>query len=82
MDLNGLLDIVIWGSVNNQSCILPYNHLPNNTYSPSSILTMQSTSNPIVISYGPDNNQRTIGLLVFMNGSRALLKYEVANQNL
>lgn len=26
MNYDGLLDIVIWGSINGQSCLLPYIH--------------------------------------------------------
>ena len=82
IDLNGLLDIVIWGTINNQNCLQPFIHQTNNTYIASQLLTMEPTSDPIVISFGPDNLEKTIGLLVYMNGSRAILKYESTNNNL
>ncbi len=82
IDLNGLLDIVIWGTINNQSCLQPFIHQTNNTYIASQVLTMEPTTDPIVISFGPDNLEKTIGLLVYMNGNRVILKYESTNNNL
>jgi hypothetical protein len=43
---------------------------------------MQTTANPFIISFGVNNAQKTIGLLVYQNGSRVILKFEPTNNNL
>jgi hypothetical protein len=80
MNIDGLLDIVVWGTINNQNCLLPYLHINNNQTNSSfvkgNLLTMPITSNPFVVSYGVDNGpNKTIALLIYMNNIRSLLKY-------
>lgn len=76
LDLNGFLDVVVWGTVNNQNCVLPFIHQSNGTFVKATQILMQPTSNPFVVSFGPNNGQKTIALAAYQNGSRVLLKYE------
>lgn len=56
MDINGLLDIVVWGSAGGQNCLLPFIHQPDFTFAKGAVLAMPNTSNPFVIAYGTNNN--------------------------
>lgn len=76
MDMDGLLDILVWGSANGSSCLLPFQQQQQNNFVQRSATIMTKTANPFVISYGPNNAQKTVGLLVYQNGSRVILKYE------
>lgn len=82
LDLNGFLDVVVWGTVNNQNCILPFIHQSNGTFLKATQILMQPTSNPFIVSFGQNNGQKTIALAAYQNGSRVLLKYEPNTLNL
>lgn len=81
-DLNGLLDIVVWGTVNNQNCLLPFIQQSGQTYSKSPLTTTPPTSNPFLLSFGANNAQKTITLALYQTNTRILLKYEPTSQNL
>lgn len=81
-DLNGLLDIVVWGTVNDQNCLLPFIQQSGQTYSKSPLTTTPPTSNPFLLSFGANNAQKTITLALYQTNTRILLKYEPTSQNL
>lgn len=70
-----------WGTnAENMSCLVPFIQAPINNYTQGPATVMQSASSPFVVSYGDANDEsRTIGLLGFVNGSRAILKYQGNN---
>lgn len=78
-DINqdGTTDIAIWGGSNDSNCLVSYFYNETThefTHGPT-YSNIEPTTNPFVISYGQTIQNKTIGLLVFLNGSRTLLTY-------
>lgn len=40
MDMDGMLDILIWGSVNGMNCLLPFQQQQQNTFVQRTVTTM------------------------------------------
>ena len=81
MNLDGWVDVVVWGLQDNKTnCIVSYLYSPNSTnntfVSGPQYTGINQTSNPFVISYGKSNAEKSIGLLLFLNGNRAILNYQ------
>jgi hypothetical protein len=75
LDSDGLLDVVVWGMMENNNCLQPFIQTKSGSFVAGQVLTMQVTSNPFVISYGINNAEKSTALLTFVNGSRTILKY-------
>ena len=75
-NLDGLLDVTIWGEALNQNCLMPFIQ-QNMTFSPLNTRFMDKTSQPFVISFGGNNGrEKTNALCIFENGTRLLLKVD------
>lgn len=76
-DVNGLLDITIWGTNGDENCLLLYLHEPKLNFAMAASRSLAETTQPFVLSYGGDNGRQKVNsLCVYENGSRTLLKYD------